>query len=515
MTTESHPFPPEEVMAYLDGEVAGERALALAEHLESCKECSTVAEHFCAVSQQLLAWAVESSPLAEPAAVEEVLVNASDVSDETRSNAGFGRDLVGVAEHKRFKFSRMFAGFTFLPLRRRLWTWGFCGGFALLLVLTSSLSYRGGRKSAEADIDRLFNNSELKAEMNSQNSDTSLLPRPGRDPIGLSTTPTPKTNHTVDAAKTDHFSPKLGPAPSAGLNMSARSNPVTVDGADAADNSINGIRSTAAPDWTAERSTTEAEIQAAPLNGRTYIDLSQTLRGSGPLMIAKTTSLTLTVKEIDVARVALEGLAKKHDGYFAQLTTEGQSQGGHSLSASLRVPAGQLDATVADLQGLGELIQEKQSGEEVSPQHLDLEARLTNARQTEKRLTELLAKRTNRLKDVLDVERELADTREEIERMEAQKRILETQVEYAAIELCLREQYKPMMNLAPPATGARLRNAFVDGYRGATESGLTTLVFLLRAGPAIVMWAPLVMIPAWWLRRRFRAAEPPPLTVAV
>jgi len=59
-------------------------------------------------------------------------------------------------------------------------------------------------------------------------------------------------------------------------------------------------------------------------------------------------------------------------------------------------------------------------------------------------LTELLAKRTDRLKDVLDVERELASTREEVERMEAEQRNLQQLVNYASIEVNLREEYKPL-----------------------------------------------------------------------
>src|SRR5260370_34969239 len=117
-----------------------------------------------------------------------------------------------------------------------------------------------------------------------------------------------------------------------------------------------------------------------------------------------------------------------------------------------------------------------------------MEARLKNARNTEKRLTDLLIKRADKLKDVLDVERELASTREEIERMEAQLRNMESQVSYAAIEVKLREEYKPALNLAPPAIGTRLRNALGDGYKSAVESGLGLGLFLFQEVPTILFW---------------------------
>ena len=121
-----------------------------------------------------------------------------------------------------------------------------------------------------------------------------------------------------------------------------------------------------------------------------------------------------------------------------------------------------LDSNLAELRKLGRIDEEKQGGEEVSQQYVDLTARLDNGRHTEKRLNELLAKRADRLKDVLDVERELASTREEIERMEAEQRNMLQQVNYASIELKLRQEYKPALNFAPPAAHLRMRNALVD-----------------------------------------------------
>ncbi len=260
-----------------------------------------------------------------------------------------------------------------------------------------------------------------------------------------------------------------------------------------------------------------------PVNGRNAINFalsnSQMARDEAPSigaaptsginlgaaqMIERTASLSLTVKEMNAARTALEELAKQHHGYFAELNTVGQSDAGRTLSASLRVPAAELDATLAELRKLGQLGEEKQGGEEVSQQYVDLKARLDNARHTEKRLTELLTKRAAKLKDVLDVERELAGKREEIERMEAQQRNIENQVHYASIDLKLSEEYKPALNLAPPAAATRMRNALVDGYHSAMDSALNVLLFLLQVGPSILFWLLLLFFPARWSWRRLR-----------
>jgi hypothetical protein len=234
-------------------------------------------------------------------------------------------------------------------------------------------------------------------------------------------------------------------------------------------------------------------------------------------MIEKTASLSLTVKEMDATRISLEDIAKRHHGYFAELNTEGQSEAGRTLTASLRMPADELDATLAELRKLGHLDEEKQGGEEVSQQHVDLDARLQNSRRTEKRLTELLVKRADKLKDVLDVERELSSTREEIERMEEQLRNMENHVNYASIDLKLREEYKPALNLAPPAIGTRLRNALVDGYRSFVESALGLVLFLFQEGPSILFWLLILFFPARWTWRKIHTAttQKQPLIEAV
>jgi hypothetical protein len=61
-TTAVHPVAPEEVMAWLDGELAADEAQAVAAHLEECGECAGVAAQFRGMSEQLAGWSVEEVP---------------------------------------------------------------------------------------------------------------------------------------------------------------------------------------------------------------------------------------------------------------------------------------------------------------------------------------------------------------------------------------------------------------------------------------------------------------------
>ncbi len=60
MSANRHPIEPEELMAYLDGELPTHQATDALSHLELCPECQTLAADFRSVSHALLAWEVES-----------------------------------------------------------------------------------------------------------------------------------------------------------------------------------------------------------------------------------------------------------------------------------------------------------------------------------------------------------------------------------------------------------------------------------------------------------------------
>ncbi|HWW17591.1 MAG TPA: DUF4349 domain-containing protein [Candidatus Saccharimonadales bacterium] len=491
MSVELHEFRPEEVMAYLDGEIIGERALALADHLEQCTDCSSLADDFCALSQQLVGWKVEPANLEQPSMASM----AVSQDDEARVEA--------LAP----KISLSSPGTTWRSFLQRPWVWHLASGFAVVLVVSLAFISRQSLLHVKAP------SSQTGKPVVTVSTEVAAL------------SPNEPGEHSIF-----NLPVRKSPGATNGLHMPpgsrARGNSVPVDGADAVDNSVNATRAAAAEEMSkalAEFQRPDKLSEKQPVKGKNSIDF--TLRNSqmsrdvppsiwgvptpgpnpaAPQMIERTASLSLTVKGLDSARTTLEEIVRQHYGYFAELNTEGQSEAGRTLAASLRVPAVELDATLAELRKLGQPGEEKQGGEEVSAQYVDLKARLDNARHTEKRLTELLAKRAAKLNEVLEVERELAGTREEIERMEAQQRNMEGQVFYASIDLKLREDYKPALNLAPPAAGTRMRNALVDGYHTAVDSALDVLLFVLQAGPSTLFWLLLLFFPARWGWRKLR-----------
>jgi Domain of unknown function (DUF4349) len=119
----------------------------------------------------------------------------------------------------------------------------------------------------------------------------------------------------------------------------------------------------------------------------------------------------------------------------------------------------------------------------------------------------ILGTRTGKVKDVLEVEQEIARVRGEIEQMEAQQKNLEHRVDFATIELKLAEEYKAQLRTPVPSALIQLRNAAISGFRNAFGSVLALVLFLAESGPSLLLWLTLVGIPAWRLWRRYRRGQ--------
>jgi hypothetical protein len=221
-------------------------------------------------------------------------------------------------------------------------------------------------------------------------------------------------------------------------------------------------------------------------------------------MIIRTAHLSLIAKEFDKARANLETILKRHHGYVGELNAGGNTGSGRTLTATLRVPADQLDATLAEIKALGRVESESQSGQDVTSQYVDLQARLGNARNTEERLTDLLRNRTGKLSDVLAVEQELDRVRGEIEQMEAERKNMSNQASYATLNATITEDYRAQLQVVPPSTSSRLGNAAIDGYRNVADGVLDVALFLLTNGPSLLLWGAVLFFPARLVWKKVR-----------
>jgi hypothetical protein len=218
-------------------------------------------------------------------------------------------------------------------------------------------------------------------------------------------------------------------------------------------------------------------------------------------LITRAAELAVATEEFVKSRSSLEEILERHRGYAARLRMTGQP-GGSMLSATLRVPSTELNATVSELKSLGRLDREEQTADEVTEQRADLEARLSNAESLLRRLKQLLEKQSYPDGNVRDLERQIANASAEVARLEAERRAAENRVTFANVNFTLREQIPARSE----SLGAELRGAAQAGFGDALASLAGLLVFLIERGPVTLLWCAILYLPARLAWRKWQPA---------
>jgi hypothetical protein len=129
MNTTAHPVAPEEVMAFLDGELSAGDAQAVSAHVDGCAECSALAKQLRGTSLSLSNWSVP----AVPAKLED-----------------------SVTERAAKACSGLQTGKGNLPIRAGFWTWKqwaiASGGTLAALLLVLAVSLRPLRRPQQTEM---------------------------------------------------------------------------------------------------------------------------------------------------------------------------------------------------------------------------------------------------------------------------------------------------------------------------------------------------------------------------
>jgi hypothetical protein len=216
-------------------------------------------------------------------------------------------------------------------------------------------------------------------------------------------------------------------------------------------------------------------------------------------MVIRTGQASIEVDSLEraVARVRL--LAGRIGGYVANTTMQtGQGQL-RSASLELKIPAERFDDGLGGLAGLGKLESVNVNAEDVGEEFTDVTARMGNARRLESRLIELLATRTGKLKDVLDVERELGRVREEIERYEGRLRYLRA---HAALSTLTISVHEPVPVIGHPGSSV-IGEAFKQAWRN-----FVALVAACIRGLGIVIPLGVLAAAGWLTAKRLSLLSP-------
>ncbi|MEK6321303.1 MAG: DUF4349 domain-containing protein [Acidobacteriota bacterium] len=234
--------------------------------------------------------------------------------------------------------------------------------------------------------------------------------------------------------------------------------------------------------------------------------------------IIRNGELTLETESPTEGLRKITAAAESHGGFvvtseFKQNNVAAGAKPSQSVTVVARVPASQFASALDQIRNAGErVISEKVSGQDVSEEYLDVEARLRNKKALEGQFLEIM-KQARKVEDALDVQTQLADVRTEIERLEGRRRFLENQAALSTITTTL-QMPQPIIAATTAGFGTSIKQAFGD----AVDTAASIILFVIQA---VIVFIPIAIffgLPGWlvWrvLRRRvalFRKPEPSPI----
>jgi hypothetical protein len=241
------------------------------------------------------------------------------------------------------------------------------------------------------------------------------------------------------------------------------------------------------------------EKEAAPT------DQAASAPGSVPAIgprVIQTASLSVSVPRgrfeatVDEARSIAVRL-----GGFVVSSTASQGRERRLVSGSLvvRLPARSYADAMRSLAGLGRVEARDESGQDVSQEFVDLEARARHLRAVETQLLELLD-RANTVASALAVQSQLNQVQLELEQARGRLQYLEDQVSFATISLAVHER------LPVAAKGDNGGWGIVEAWRTAGHGFVTVIGWMFiaaaTAAPALVLLVLALLIGRRIARRR-------------
>lgn len=159
--------------------------------------------------------------------------------------------------------------------------------------------------------------------------------------------------------------------------------------------------------------------------------------GIGPSII-KTATVRVSIGGNDFSRGVHEAtsVAERYGGYVVATTVDDEGKG--FASATLRIPADRFGDALRAVRAVGTVQREEITGEDVTQQVIDLEARLRNLRAQEVVLLRLMDDAGSVL-ETIRIQEHLSDVQLATERLRGQLRYLDDQVAFSTIFVELRQ----------------------------------------------------------------------------
>jgi len=226
--------------------------------------------------------------------------------------------------------------------------------------------------------------------------------------------------------------------------------------------------------------------------------------GANRLVIHET-NLSLLVKDVAKTLNAIEQAAVTAGGYLVNSNLS-LPEAGANGTIIIRVPETQRSTTLNTIKSLGvKTVSENVTGEDVTDEYVDINARLDTLNKTKAKFEALLEQSTE-IQDTLQVQREIINLQSQIDALKGQQKYLEQSADLAKITVYLSTDelalpYAPTESWRPQVIFKTAVRSLIGFFRSMGTYLIWIAVFA-------IIWLPILLIILWYNHRKSKLKLP-------
>ncbi len=235
------------------------------------------------------------------------------------------------------------------------------------------------------------------------------------------------------------------------------------------------------------------EMNVPPKDGKTNLVSDEEEEIVQPKII-KNANLRFETDDLEKTYNQVSSQIKKYNASI-QNDSEEKSYNSVSRDLTIRIPSQNFDAFIQGIStGVPYFDTKEISSQDVTEEYIDVASRIKTKKVLEARYLELLKKAT-KVSEMMEVERQLSEIREEIEAKEGRLKYLKNRVAFSTVNLSF---YKTLAQEsgATVSYGTKIGNAVKSGFNGISSF----FIWVIEVWPFIIILVALIYL----IRKRFK-----------
>ena len=206
--------------------------------------------------------------------------------------------------------------------------------------------------------------------------------------------------------------------------------------------------------------------------------------------IIQTAWTQLETRYFDNVIEDLRQLPQVYGGYVE--TEQLNNHNRRAFTMTMRVPTAYFHDVLHRIESLADVISSRQRSEDVTDQFYDIQGRLETRLIEEERLLALIAGATD-VRDILNLESRLSDTRLQIRTYETQINSLAGRIAYSTINITLNDVVV-VDTIANATISGRISNAFSDSLESTISTTQNFLIFISGIIVPLAVWSIIIFV---------------------